>query len=319
VRIDRTGDTSQRYRVRFERPARRELLLKRYPPERGAVDVEHELEGMRIARRALGGEGACRVPLAYACSAEHRALFSEFCPSVPLNKLMFGWLRISRLPATSGARARLIESAAAAGELLRLLHGAAVGESAGSALPTHEQVAERYDRRLQRLLERWNASGLSRSLGQRVGDYAAARLGTARSGYAPLVFQHSDFGSWNLLFRPGVLYVTDFHTWTLGHHEYDLLWFATALECLARYRVVDPGLLGEARSAFLRRAGRRAETEADQARFQGLRALHMVHFGRELREAREPLHELVYLPRARRRFVEGWLEDRLDDPPGDAG
>jgi aminoglycoside phosphotransferase (APT) family kinase protein len=311
VALSRRRDTSQRFRVRFARAApalRHGVLLKLYGPERGPVDVEHELRGMRLVHAALGGP--FRVPTPYACCAEQRALFAEYCPTVPLARALFSRLRWSRLPVTAGARRFLLGLAAAAGQLLAQLHGIPTSGLEGAAETTPSQVADRYEAQLRRVLQRSAACGIPGFLARAVGEAAFARLATARDEHARLVFQHNDFLAANLLYAPGVVYVTDFHTWRLGHHEYDVSWFDTALCGLGRYRIVDPVLLSELRAAFLEQAGARG-TAADAARLQGLRAVHALHFACVLLEGRWPAHELAYLPRPRRRHVEAWLRDHL--------
>ncbi len=125
------------------------------------------------------------------------------------------------------------------------------------------------------------------------------------------MFQHSDFGPWNLLHRPGVLYVTDFHNATLGAREYDVAWFATALDCLGRYGIVAPAIQAELRSTFLRHASLPGAPVRAQARFRAFAAMHMIYFGCSLLATREPLRELAYLPLDKRRFVEGWFQGWL--------
>jgi aminoglycoside phosphotransferase (APT) family kinase protein len=312
VPLSRRGDTSQRFRIRFARAApalRHGVLLKLYGPERGSVDVAHELRGMRLAHAALGGP--FRVPTPYACSAERRALFAEYCPTIPLAKALFSRLRWSRLPLTAGARAFPLELAAAAGQLLRRLHAMPTSGLEGVGEAGSAQVADGYDAQLRRLLQRSAACGIPGHLVRAIGVAASTRLAAARDEHARLVFQHNDFLAANLLYAPGVVYVTDFHTWRLGHHEYDISWFASALSGLARYRIVDPLLLSELSAAFLEQAGSSGGTPADAYRLQGLRAVHALHFACMLLEGRGPLHELAYLPRPRRGHVEAWLRDQL--------
>ncbi len=182
----------------------------------------------------------------------------------------------------------------------------------GLARPTAEQVAHRYRAQLSERLAQWSESGLPAGLGRRVHEYVSDRLGDPADGGDEFVFQHSDFGPWNLLHRPGVLYVTDFHNATLGAREYDVAWFATALDCLGRYGIVAPAIQAELRSTFLRHAclpGRAGC--APEARFRAFAAMHMIYFGCDLLATREPLRELAYRPLDKRRFVEGWFKGWL--------
>jgi aminoglycoside phosphotransferase (APT) family kinase protein len=315
-RIDRLGGrrgTSERFRIRFARSAPAPdavVLLKRYAPERSNIDVANELRGMRIAHATLGATGPERVPTPYACSVDDRVLFMEYCPSVPLNKVIFSRLRWSRLAPGASVRAGLLELAAAAGTLLTRLQAAPVADG-GLGLPTAEQVANRYRAQLSERLAGWSEHGLHAGLGRRVREYVSDRLGAPADAGGELVFQHSDFGSWNLLHRPGVLYVTDFHNATLGEREYDVAWFATALDCLGRYGIVAPAILAELRSTFLRHASLPGAPVRAQARFRAFAAMHMIYFGCILLATRQPLRELAYLPLDKRRFVEGWFQGWL--------
>jgi aminoglycoside phosphotransferase (APT) family kinase protein len=164
---------------------------------------------------------------------------------------------------------------------------------------------------LSERLAGWSGHGLPAGLGRRVREYVSDRLGAPADAGGELVFQHSDFGSWNLLHRPGVLYVTDFHNATLGERGYDVAWFATALDCVARYGIVAPAILAELRSTFLRHASLPGAPVRAQARFRAFAAMHMIYFGCSLLATREPLHELAYLPLDKRRFVEGWFQGWL--------
>ena len=286
------------------------MLLKRYGPERSHIDVATELRGLRIAHATLGATGPQRVPTPYACSVDDRAVFMEYCPSVPLNKLIFSRLRWSRL-APASVRAGLLELVAGAGILLTRLQAARVTGPEGLALPTAEQVAHRYRAQLSERLAQWSERGLPAGLGRRVHEYVSDRLGAPADAGEELVFQHSDFGPWNLLHRPGVLYVTDFHNATLGAREYDVAWFATALDCLGRYRIVAPAIQAELRATFLRHASLPGAPLRAQARLRAFAAMHMIYFGCVLLATREPLRELAYLPLDKRRFVEGWFQGWL--------
>ena len=313
-RLDGRGRTSERFRIRFARsaPAPAALvLLKRYGPERSHIDVANELRGLQVAHATLGTTGPQRAPAPYACSVDDRALFMEYVPSVPLSKAIFSRLRWSRLAPGASVRGGLHELAAAAGTLLTRLQAARVADPGGLGQPTAAQVADRYRALLSQRLAQWSESGLPAGLGRRVREYVSDRLSAPADGGGELVFQHSDFGPWNLLRRPGVLYVTDFHNATLGAREYDGAWFATALDCLGRYGIVAPAILAELRSTFLRHACLPGPPVGAQARFRAFAAMHMIYFGCIVLATREPLHELVYRPLDKRRFVEGWFEGWL--------
>jgi hypothetical protein len=311
-RLDGRGRTSERFRIRIARtkPAPEALvLLKRYGPERSNIDVANELRGLRIAHATLGTTAPERAPTPYACSVDDRALFMEYVPSVPLNKEIFSRLRWSRL--APGASAGVHALAAAAGTLLIRLQAARVADPGGLARPTAQQVADRYRAQLSERLAQWSESGLPAGLGRRVREYVSDRLGDSADGGGEFVFQHSDFGPWNLLHRPGVLYVTDFHNATLGAREYDVAWFATGLDCLGRYGIVAPAILAELRSTFLRHACLPGAPVGAEARFRAFAAMHMIYFGRDLLATRQPLHELAYRPLDKRLFVEGWFQGWL--------
>jgi hypothetical protein len=311
VRLYEPGDTSERYRIRFEREHEAGpllVLLKRYGPERGAADVANEIRALRLAHATLGTAGACRAPAPYACNPDERALFMEYCPSRPLSKALFASLRWSRVRPAAPARARLLELAAAAGDLLLRLQSARVEELQGAAAPTSAEVLRGYHARLGGLLREWKARGLPGDLARRVADYVASRLDSPAEGAGGTVFQHSDFGPWNLLDRHGVVYVTDFHTSRPGQPEYDAAFFATALDSLRAYRVVDPALVGEMRSVFLRHASASGAAVEDRPRFQAFRAMHMVYLTLVRFDGRAPLKEWLYLPRARRQFVADWFD-----------
>jgi phosphotransferase family enzyme len=310
VRLDKPGDTSQRHCIRFAHEpgaVPRLVLLKRYGPEHGRADVASELCALRLAHTTLGTEGASRAPAPYACHPEERALFMEYCPGVPLSRALFGALRWSRVASTSSGRARLPELAGAAGELLRRLQGASVADLGSPATRTSAEILRGYDARLRGLLDQWEVLGLPAALARRVGEYVSGRLDVSAEDDA-IVFQHSDFGPWNLLFAPGVLYATDFHTSRPGRAEYDAAFFATALDSLLRYRTVDPALVGEMRSAFLRRASALGTELTQRPRFQAFRAMHGVYLALTLLERRVPPHERLYWPRPRRPFAVDWLE-----------
>jgi hypothetical protein len=309
VRLDKPGDTSQRHRIRFAREsgAAPLVLLKRYGPG-GPADVTNELGALRLAHATLGSAGDCRVPAPYACRAEERALFMEYCPSVPLSRALFGALRWSRAASTSKGRARLLERAGAAGDLLLRLQRAGIENLGRPAARTPAEILRGYHARLRGLLGEWDARGLPADLSRRVGQYVTERLDASARGAGAIVFQHSDFGPWNLLLRPPVLYATDFHTSRPGHAEYDVAFFATALDSLLYYRTVDPTLVAEMRSAFLRRASALGTAVADRPGFQAFRAMHGVYMALTLLGRSAPLHERLYRPRPRRAFVVGWVE-----------
>ena len=311
VRLDKPGDTSQRHCIRFARESgagSRLVLLKRYGPEHGTADVASELCALRLAHTTLGTEGASRAPAPYACHPEERALFMEYCPGLPLSQALFGALRWSRVASTSSGRARLLELAGAAGDLLRRLRGARVEELGSPAARTSAEILRGYDARLRGLLDQWEVLGLPAGLARRVGEYVAQRLDASAEDKGAIVFQHSDFGPWNLLLGPRALYATDFQTSRPGLAEYDAAFFATALDSLLCYRTVDPALVGAMRSEFLRRASALGTALTDRPRFQAFRAMHGVYLAVTLLERRVLLHERLYWPRPRVPFVVDWLE-----------
>jgi aminoglycoside phosphotransferase (APT) family kinase protein len=315
VRLEGPGDTSERHCIRFERGTASLpllVLLKRYARERGKVDVANELRALRIAHATLGSAGACRAPAPYACNPDEGALFMEYCPSRPLNQAIFASLRWSRVASTPRSRARLVELAATAGDLLLRLQAARVEDLPDGPVPTSAQVLRGYQALLDGWLREWRSRGLPSDLARRVAEYVGPRLEAPAEGSARLVFQHSDFGPWNLLYRPGALYATDFHTSRPGYPEYDAAFFATALDSLRRYRIVDPALVVEMRSAFLPRASGSGTLVADRPRFQAFRAMHMVYLAVMLIDGRVPLHERIYRPRPPREFIADWFDSLLN-------
>jgi aminoglycoside phosphotransferase (APT) family kinase protein len=312
-RLDRGDQTSERYRIRWRDGHDRAAFAKRYLASSPA-DVAREYDALERVGSALAGHDGIVAPRPMFVVPAASLIVVEWIDGEPLSKVLFrSLLRVA--PGGSGKAVKLVERAADALSALRAIsveRAADVPGAVGAILVDRsatDEVATRYRRDLERRLAGLGGAGLD-DLAERI----RAAVSPAIDGIAPenLVFQHSDFGPWNLIAdSAGRLCVFDLPNATVGHRAYDVAYFLAALDLLRRYRALSPRRIDRASDAFRSRiAAQRTESEPDDdaiARFALMQATYFAAMS-TLRESRR---DRIWLPRPLTAFAREWLERSL--------
>jgi hypothetical protein len=326
TRLDLPGDTSLRWLITvppFGDAPERKLFAKHYSlASKFHQDVAHEFRGLLATYRAFSSSKHFRTPEPYWFDEHQRIIVMEYCPSVPLGRLLFHHLRWSRIVRFFALGHKAPDSLAQAGHLLADFQ--AIPPQPAHPLqphpdPTH--ILLRYEETFVRHLEACNAAGLPRVLLNRVRHYVRERLQLPHR--IDIVAQHSDFGPWNILKGKTYLYLVDFHNHTVGLRTYDAAYFHVALDLWSRFRTVADSDLSKAQDvfldAFLRgHTGARGQTcgwRGNQIEalplFRELRIVHMTYFAQIVLSRRRSLRELPYAPVSRRQYFQQWFEREI--------
>ena len=323
TRLHLPGDTSLRWIITVpacDDAPEHTLFVKHYSPaSKFHQDVAHEFRGLLATHLAFTSSQHFRAPAPYWFDADQRIIVMEYCPSMPLGRMLFHRLRWSALLRFSPLRHNALDGFAEAGHLLAEFQAI----PPQPALPGHANsdptsILLRYEEPFLRHLEACNVAGIPRVVLNRVRDYVRERLGLPPQ--VAIVSQHSDFGPWNILKGGPYLYLVDFHNHTVGLRAHDAAYFHAALDLWSRFRSVAESEVEKAQDVFLSaflRAHSGAGRPASEWRnhdiealplFRELRIVHMTYFAQIVLSRRGSLRELPYAPRSRARYFQQWFE-----------
>jgi hypothetical protein len=301
-RLTRPGDTSARHLIVFAtEPERIHVVLKQYAADLPGIDVQNEFRGLSTAHAGFRASRVFRAPRPYLYSDADRAIFMEYCPGLPLSRILFNELRWPRLGRYREAEVTLVDAAAA---MLHHFQALALPGGDGRAPGDRQSVLEAYAGEMGIHLAECARLGVARRL---LTDAQSAFDASLRASdhAARLVCQHTDFGPWNVLAAPsGQLVMLDLHRFTTGFEAYDLAAFWVGLELFNRHAVVARDrVLAMQRTLLGRFCGAHGGRGVPQW-FDAFRLLEAVYLGTVLLSAPSRWQEIRYLPVPRVRFVE---------------
>lgn len=316
TRVHSVGDTSERYVMTSrddETDRDRRIFVKRYSANSGfRQDVANECRGLRLTHDAFATSAFFRAPEPYGACSEHQILFMEYCPSVNLNKVLFDRLKWSRLIGVRPDRPSLLVYATRLGSLLAELQAIPGASELVDDSASLQLVLRGYRDTMFPRLEACEAAGVPGGLLRRVRDYFCDNLMLPPSPQR-LVPQHSDFGPWNILRGPVYLYLVDFHNFTTGLPAYDAAYFFTAVGLWTRYRTVSRTQVRRFQYAFLNAVTTQGGGWVHSPLFRALCLMHLAYLAPIVLSRRSPIHESLYLPVPRRRFIIECFRRHLGD------
>jgi hypothetical protein len=224
---------------RWRSPQR--VFTKHYTDEDNA-DVDTEFRALAILHNEWRNRPDFQVPRPLVCDPALRCIVMDYSPGVLMPRRLLRWLLSARAAGRSG-----LHVARTAGAMLAALQHVRI--ECVPRGPSTVPADARYRRALALRPERAARAGVPATLlaaAERVIDVDQLLCETR------LVTQHSDFAPWNIIIdRNYCATLVDLHNLTDGVAEYDLAYFATALDLYRRFGAVRDSRVAALKSAFL--------------------------------------------------------------------